>query len=765
MAKSLFRNGLRGEPKKWYRNIAVDRRADWPQLQEAFRRRFPWRASSDNAQLTAKIDEFERQTNEKLSTYVRRATELADQTDDNQNRVLRDRLYTKMCTGGNENDRRVQERVADRLHAANKTDDIGKLTAACTFDDVRRAIMQCAAIPGKEGDFFAEVETGAQHSMPMTGDDAIREIGLAFRAMRERTEHPTPAQFFSPPPSYGGQTPYAMPTTMPARYGPYAQPQQQLSTTNMPPVMAAGKVNGYDGRRTTFNTGPVQAGPSQVGPTYNGPNGHSSRECDKPQRPWNDQRLVMDAVFRGDPVPKDIKFDLPPQPNQAEGMGVEARRTVPVRTGRVLIKGTDDMVGGMMIDETEDNEVFKMFDEDGGYPFTMAAEKRKAEVMAGGSERVIELDEGGDVRMSTTPDHDQTRPGKGKGRRTDSPHPRKMGMDIPSKEELARRLREVKAQMQQRKQDTVKKTKGDTIPIRAYEDHEDERIDIGELLRITPFPNITWGQFLDRSPTLRAQLARQMGVSSRRQKTTLSKLKRDKQGRHEPHSASTRMKTSVAQITFRDRARPDDGQTYMGYIEGEVSGTVTHRCMVDCGSLSELISPACAKARKLELIPVKEECELKMADDSTTPIHHYVMFPFVVGGILSIMRAYVVGMDESYDILLGKGWLRRNQAVINFSTDQLTITGINGQSHTVKMRPARTRGPIVVERKLSKYSPPAVEDGSDSSSDDGDLDDDDDVMDSDIDDELTEADLLQEMVDIAEFAVVNSKGNQSHPKN
>ncbi|KAI1474188.1 hypothetical protein F4774DRAFT_415121 [Daldinia eschscholtzii] len=471
LAKPLFRNGLRGEPKKWYRNTAVGRRADWAQLQEAFRRRFPWRASSDNAQLTAKIEQFERQANEKLPAYVRRTTELADQTDDNQNRVLRDRLFTKMCHGGNDQDRRVQERVSDRLHAAGKTDDI--------------------------------VETGSQNHVSMTRDDALREIGLAFRAMREGADRGLPA-FVTPPPSYGGQTPYVSG----APYPPYVPPHQREQARSVATAVPAGRRNSYEGRRATFRppyngpSGDARVSPRKPFKCFNcGIEGHSSRECDKPQRPWHEQRRIIDSVNAGEPLPTDLNFE---QPSQAERSTADGKRVIPVRTGQVVRKETSELLINEMMMGGDDDEFLGLYNDTGQYPFAYVAEKRKAEgePSGGDSGRVEGLDDGGDVRMSSP--QDASGRSRSKGRRADSPHPRKIGMDVLSKEELARRLREVKAQMQKRRPDASKVVKGDTLPIRAYEGHEEDRIDIGELLRITPFPNITRGQFLDRSPTLRA---------------------------------------------------------------------------------------------------------------------------------------------------------------------------------------------------------------------------------------------------------------------
>lgn len=122
----------------------------------------------------------------------------------------------------------------------------------------------------------------------------------------------------------------------------------------------------------------------------------------------------------------------------------------------------------------------------------------------------------------------------------------------------------------------------------------------------------------------------------------------------------------------------DDGKTHLGYISGEIDGTNVKRVMVDSGSLSKLISPEYAKRFGLMLIPLKDDYLLKMANDSTAPILNYVIFPFTVGGILSVIRAFVVGFGDSYDLLLSKAWLRRTRAVVDFATDQVTLTGTDG---------------------------------------------------------------------------------------
>lgn len=65
------------------------------------------------------------------------------------------------------------------------------------------------------------------------------------------------------------------------------------------------------------------------------------------------------------------------------------------------------------------------------------------------------------------------------------------GPDLMDASDLVQRLMDAKFRM--RKKITKLQKQGDIVPIRAYKDHVKDRIDMGDLLRIIPFPNITWG--------------------------------------------------------------------------------------------------------------------------------------------------------------------------------------------------------------------------------------------------------------------------------
>ena len=778
--RSLFRNGLRGNAKSWYLQLPESKRAKYDSLKSSLDKRFPVRVRTNDAGLASRIDNFERQSREKLSTFVKRANELSQRADDRQLMKLRDRMYKYMCSNGNYEDKTLQNRVTDRLFAKDKIDDVNEMDERCTFHDVRDTIISCGMMPGQEDDFIDEVE-GYVGGTRLTTEDTIHELGMMIRGMRENGMVPIVqrGQQSQTPVTSLSETPRFAPTPEAQYDGQVYQPPQQTYPVQTFPMSAQAQWTGQRGGQNGDQRGPsssnwrsTAAPPAQqvrrnsgnygnrarfVPVCYNcGHEGHVSPDCPHPDQPSQTTRRIRDICDRGEPVPEPLKFK-------------EAPKSTDAKTGCVVKKGSQepfDLNG--YVDDLNEEPLSAI--RGSSSSFTTGS-MQKTQSMVSPSHMDVDEDEGM-LRRKPTPNRRSPPPDLPAGSRYDPMNPHKLlpkprktnlpGPDLMDASDLAQRLMDAKSRM--RKKITKPQKQGDTVPIRAYEDHVEDRIDVGDLLRMTPFPNITWGQFLDRSPTIRAQLSRQLGLSTKGHKPKVPP--RYRPSVPAPHSAYTY--AGMSGFNFVDRARDDDGQTFLGFIDGEVNGILVRRCLVDCGSLSELISPGAVTKLGLKKLELREECELKMADDSTSPISHYVVFPFIVGGILSVIRAFVVGMNESYDLLLGKGWLRRNSADINFRTECLTLTGIDGQSCTLSMKPAAAIGPISVERKSTheKVTRPTFMEDADSESssvEDGDLSDNDD---SDSEEETKyHRELMEELFDIAEYAVVQDRERQTQSKN
>lgn len=769
---STFRKGLQGDAREWYNNLDAEKRQKYDKLKEDFKKRFPLRVLRTDPSLAARVDNFERRAGESLAECVNRATELSFRATDTQLSKLRDRLYKHMCAGGNEQDLRIQERVTDRLYARSKLDNVNEFVEACTFTDVREAIVACAIRPGTDNRFLDELAGTTSSRRVRTTDESLNEIARAFRQMV--TGHASSSYAPSP------QTPQ---TGSSEGYAP-AVNFQPGSTVIPPRGIASHNVGGTPGHdptgtgpnrqgrsnsftRTDTRTGAPSSGP---GPDNRQPSGfsrvrcyncaefaHLVRECPYEQRPFDQRQKIRECIGTGAPMPSNlsplVRLDASSTP--------QPPREVPARAAEVVTRpGANSpirsMFGHMGWDD-DDWDIHKLNEEHLMLPTStpaMAGETKKRRT--GGASRdqteLMDVDSPGEGG-------EPSRPAAAGQYRPPSPHPGRTGMR-PDLESQFRKLDEKLRLRREKKQDQPV-----NVPIRLYENTPEERMGTAELLRQIEMPPMKFGQFIDVARGFKAEMSRMFQLSTkpeykRRKVPTRvrSAMADPDQSRPIPARSATlesmgqhdtgSVRTMLANAKFKDVACVDDGETYLGYITADVNGGDVTRVLVDCGSLTELVSGVFAE--KVGLNPLRIEGQslyLRMADDSASPITHYVKFPMVVGGILSIITAYVVSTSHSYDILLGKGWLRRNKALIDFDRDEMTLTGKKGHQHVAYMLPAAPHGDRV------SYFPDedTIEDVLDDESDDGE--------DDDVELDLLMAEVLQTAREVHGTASSSSKND------
>lgn len=119
------------------------------------------------------------------------------------------------------------------------------------------------------------------------------------------------------------------------------------------------------------------------------------------------------------------------------------------------------------------------------------------------------------------------------------------------------------------------------------------------------------------------------------------------------------------------------------YIEAFGNHQAINRTMVDSGAVVELISPDLIRSLGLKALPMEHKWSLKLANDVLVPIKHYVVLGVVVSGIRARICAYVMGINETYDLLLSKNWMKRVQAVEHHGNDSMVIQGKNGHQAQV----------------------------------------------------------------------------------
>lgn len=177
-------------------------------------------------------------------------------------------------------------------------------------------------------------------------------------------------------------------------------------------------------------------------------------------------------------------------------------------------------------------------------------------------------------------------------------------------------------------------------------------------------------QLLDRSPQVRAQLARAMASS-----------KPSRRGR----------KTGVVAAAMVGKKAPivvteahEDEDVMCLYIQSWVNDSRVGKTLADTGAVVELINPRLVDTLHLPVFEMDEEWTLQLADDGIARVRKYVWVPVNVAGVVATIRAFILGMGNIYDLLLSKRWMRRVRAVEDHGQGTLTIQGKDGVQRLVR---------------------------------------------------------------------------------
>jgi hypothetical protein len=128
------------------------------------------------------------------------------------------------------------------------------------------------------------------------------------------------------------------------------------------------------------------------------------------------------------------------------------------------------------------------------------------------------------------------------------------------------------------------------------------------------------------------------------------------------------------------------------YIEAWVDGITISRVLVDTGAVVELISPSLVhRLRHKKVHRMTENWSLRLADDRTVAITNYVMLEVIVGGVRAVIRAYVMGANQTFELLLSKNWMRRVRAIEDHGKQTLTIHSKAGTASTIRAAEATSQ--------------------------------------------------------------------------
>lgn len=206
----------------------------------------------------------------------------------------------------------------------------------------------------------------------------------------------------------------------------------------------------------------------------------------------------------------------------------------------------------------------------------------------------------------------------------------------------------------------------ETVAINMAKDRS--RFQVSEFLD-APVTLPIW-QLLDRSPQIRAQLARAMASSkpSRRGKRATVAVLSMKGGRAPTEETEAHEEEEVVCL----------------YILSWVKGHLVKKTLADTGAVVELINPKLVELLDLQIFEMDEEWTLQLADDRLAQVKQYVWVPVNVAGVVAVVRAFILGMGDIYDILLSKRWMRRVRAIEDHGENTLTIRGKDGIRRVVQ---------------------------------------------------------------------------------
>lgn len=177
-------------------------------------------------------------------------------------------------------------------------------------------------------------------------------------------------------------------------------------------------------------------------------------------------------------------------------------------------------------------------------------------------------------------------------------------------------------------------------------------------------------QLLDRSPQIRAQLARAMASS----KST----RRGKKMR-----AAIALMAGKKALVVETEAHEEEEVVCL-YICSWVGEVMIAKTLADTGAVIELINPKLVERLDLQIYEMDEEWTLQLADDGLAKVKQYVWVPVNVEGVVAVVRAFILGMGDIYDLLLSKRWIRRVRAIEDHGESTLIVRGKDGISRLIQ---------------------------------------------------------------------------------
>jgi hypothetical protein len=615
-----FRTGLGGKAKEWYTNLPRETRQDWGKLKDEFVKEFDVSrrelSVEESYRVTSQIIQLQQGPDQSIVDYVEEATQLNRKCPPHPKQELARRFLAGL----------QDDNVIFRAQARLENEE------SFTFKQAKAAVMKATRPLGKPSPFDIERPKEEDQKEISQNDINLKVKDLLTQLAAQRNKEPpisTPAPPYQPMPP-----------------NPF-RPQGNGSKGHL----AAGVLGGKQRNLTCYNC---------MAP------GHIAPNCMEPPVPWQ-QKQANRTKLEG-------QVEVTQQPYGGPPRTVGAAPAILVRTPSPLGQGQrleEDEGGNEYLampvasgrvqkarraDNAEAKKRQERLTADSPLP-VQTRSRTRSQTLSPTPEESVSMDLAEDAPPAEDPEPPT-------GLRVPYVTPGTGGRQGPVGQ--TRNARTGGAGETPQAGGTRPAAPKETIPINLASGRE--RFDIREFLYNTHITMPIY-QLLDRSPQIRAQMAKQL-QSSRA-------TRRGKQVRFTPGTAH------AAQLAIED-AEDEEGQATCLYVEATVDGIQVTRVLVDTGAVVELISPSLVhRLRNKTVHRMTENWSLRLADDRTVAITNYVMLEVVVGGVRAVIRAYVMGANQTFELLLSKSWMQRVRAIEDHGNKTLTIHSKNGTASTV----------------------------------------------------------------------------------
>ncbi|KAG6178170.1 hypothetical protein E4U36_006669 [Claviceps purpurea] len=696
--RHVFIQGLRGKAEMWYQDLDFDDRV-WVKMSDQFLKKFEKPDPLFEMALQKEVVGFAREKGETLKAFIQRAERLASKVKSELRQMLFTNFISNLADG--EVDLRLQERISDRLYSSTKWTN-GMASKDLTMSDLKVLMYDC--------------RTSASENIPKLSEEAITPASpfhqwMEDQAKRDKGKDDQMSELVRQLEAFRAQTVNDMSRSA-------GQYNRQIYNSNDTSHSHGNRANNSNdashshGNRATTSSAYGRGDPDFYWCFKCGDWGHMGYNCshkdtcsaadeERRREQWMQTGYQMKKERRRE-LDGQTKLDGQMKSNYVGDLGgdqIPPPGYMPVPRMQSFQASTSFYHPPSCVEDQEDVGF-------AGAAARSSKGKGKATdpVQTRGSNQRVNKPTGKPGISMNEQVQNQIQ------EILDSEDPQEMPIydgsgELPQQPRPAQEMTETEFQswlpvFRRHLETNMTPVQGPSVPrevvmkdagpkgqprrkldlenIRATEKYNIPAFDLGKHLGETTVP-ITVLQLLQLAPIIR----RQMGYLMQCQR----KLKGDEAKSivshlMEPYKEVLNPMTSNSLgsvnnvVTWNDVAKSEgEVPTSLGYITTYVEGIQCDSALVDGGSSVELVSDTYLARHGLPAVQLNEKRYIRMANDAEQPIHLCAYLRVVTGGILALVKCYVMPAQQDWELLLGKVWLRRLNAVEHHGEEKLTITG------------------------------------------------------------------------------------------